>query len=88
MNADPNQAFNANSLESMALKSNKDFQAAYAKAGGNNATFVFPPAGNHAWPYWGAAVARPETRPDRDPQRLRSDQGRYTPNREITARCG
>jgi len=53
MNADPNQAFNANSLESMALKSNKDFQAAYAKAGGSNATFVFPPAGNHAWPYWG-----------------------------------
>jgi diacylglycerol O-acyltransferase / trehalose O-mycolyltransferase len=50
--ADPNQAFNANSLEGMAIKSNKDFQAAYAKAGGNNATFVFPPAGNHAWPYW------------------------------------
>ena len=51
--ADPNQAFNANSLEGMAIKSNKDFQEAYAKAGGNNATFVFPPAGNHAWPYWG-----------------------------------
>jgi diacylglycerol O-acyltransferase/trehalose O-mycolyltransferase len=52
VNADPNQAFNANSLESMALKSNKDFQQAYAEAGGSNATFVFPPAGNHAWPYW------------------------------------
>ena len=26
VNADPNQAFNANSLESMAIKSNKDFQ--------------------------------------------------------------
>jgi diacylglycerol O-acyltransferase / trehalose O-mycolyltransferase len=51
--ADPNQAFNADSLEGMAIKSNKDFQEAYAKAGGNNATFVFPPAGNHAWPYWG-----------------------------------
>jgi diacylglycerol O-acyltransferase/trehalose O-mycolyltransferase len=51
--ADPNQAFNANSLEGMAIKSNKDFQEAYTKAGGTNATFVFPPAGNHAWPYWG-----------------------------------
>jgi diacylglycerol O-acyltransferase / trehalose O-mycolyltransferase len=51
--ADPNQAFNADSLESMAIKSNKDFQEAYAKAGGNNATFVFPTSGNHAWPYWG-----------------------------------
>jgi diacylglycerol O-acyltransferase/trehalose O-mycolyltransferase len=36
----------------MAIKSNKDFQEAYAKAGGNNATFVFPSSGNHAWPYW------------------------------------
>jgi diacylglycerol O-acyltransferase/trehalose O-mycolyltransferase len=52
-NPDPNQQFNADSLEGMAFKSNKDFQEAYAKAGGNNATFVFPPAGNHAWPYWG-----------------------------------
>jgi diacylglycerol O-acyltransferase/trehalose O-mycolyltransferase len=49
---DPNQQFNADSLEGMAIKSNKDFQEAYAKAGGNNATFVFPPSGNHAWPYW------------------------------------
>jgi diacylglycerol O-acyltransferase / trehalose O-mycolyltransferase len=54
--ADPNQAFNANSLESMALKSNKDFQVAYAEAGGSNATFQFPSAGNHAWPYWGAQL--------------------------------
>jgi diacylglycerol O-acyltransferase/trehalose O-mycolyltransferase len=51
--ADPNQAFNADSLESMAIKSNKDFQEAYAKAGGTNATFVLPASGNHAWPYWG-----------------------------------
>jgi diacylglycerol O-acyltransferase / trehalose O-mycolyltransferase len=51
--ADPNQKFNADSLEGMAIKSNKDFQEAYAKAGGTNATFVFPPSGNHAWPYWG-----------------------------------
>jgi diacylglycerol O-acyltransferase/trehalose O-mycolyltransferase len=51
-NPDPNQQFSADSLEGMAIKSNKDFQEAYAKAGGTNATFVFPPAGNHAWPYW------------------------------------
>jgi diacylglycerol O-acyltransferase / trehalose O-mycolyltransferase len=56
VNADPNQAFNANSLESMAFKSNKDFQTAYTQAGGNNATFQFPSAGNHAWPYWGAQL--------------------------------
>ena len=54
--ADPNQAFNADSLEGMAIKSNKDFQAAYLKAGGSNATFQFPAAGNHAWPYWGAQL--------------------------------
>ncbi|ODQ91730.1 alpha/beta hydrolase [Mycolicibacterium holsaticum] len=53
VNADPNQVFTAHSLETMALKSNKDFQAAYAAAGGTNATFQFPPAGNHAWAYWG-----------------------------------
>jgi diacylglycerol O-acyltransferase/trehalose O-mycolyltransferase len=35
---------------------NKDFQTAYTMAGGNNATFQFPPAGNHAWPYWGAQL--------------------------------
>jgi diacylglycerol O-acyltransferase / trehalose O-mycolyltransferase / mycolyltransferase Ag85 len=57
VDTDPNQAFNANSLESMAIKSNKDFQEAYAKAGGSNATFVFPPSGNHAWPYWGQQLS-------------------------------
>jgi diacylglycerol O-acyltransferase / trehalose O-mycolyltransferase len=55
--ADPNQAFNANSLESMAIKSNKDFQDAYAKAGGGNATFVFPSSGSHAWQYWGQQLS-------------------------------
>jgi diacylglycerol O-acyltransferase/trehalose O-mycolyltransferase len=60
VNADPNEAFNANSLESMALKSNLDFRSAYEKAGGDSdasqATFEFPPAGNHAWPYWAAQL--------------------------------
>lgn len=53
---DPNVAMSASSLEGMALKSNKDFQDAYAKAGGRNATFQFPSAGSHAWPYWGAQL--------------------------------
>ena len=54
--ADPSQALNADGLEGVAVKSNKDFQAAYIKAGGSNATFQFPPAGNHAWPYWAAQL--------------------------------
>jgi diacylglycerol O-acyltransferase/trehalose O-mycolyltransferase len=53
---DPGQAFNASSLEVLAVKSNKDFQAAYTKAGGSNATFQFPATGNHAWPYWAAQL--------------------------------
>jgi diacylglycerol O-acyltransferase / trehalose O-mycolyltransferase / mycolyltransferase Ag85 len=52
-NVDPGQSFNANSLESLAINSNKRFQEKYAKAGGSNATFVFPPEGNHSWAYWG-----------------------------------
>ncbi len=54
--ADPGLALSANSLESMAIKSNKDFQSAYVAAGGANATFNFPPSGNHSWPYWGAQL--------------------------------
>jgi diacylglycerol O-acyltransferase/trehalose O-mycolyltransferase len=54
--ADPANALSADSLEALALRSNKAFQAAYAKAGGSNATFEFPAAGNHAWPYWGAQL--------------------------------
>jgi diacylglycerol O-acyltransferase / trehalose O-mycolyltransferase len=55
--ADPAQALSADSLEALALRSNKAFQTAYSKAGGSNATFEFPAAGNHAWPYWGAQLA-------------------------------
>ena len=54
--ADPSQALNADGLEAIAVKSTKDFQAAYIKAGGSNATFQFPAAGNHAWPYWAAQL--------------------------------
>lgn len=39
----------ADSVESMAVKNDKDFQTAYLTAGGNNATFEFPYQGNHAW---------------------------------------
>ena len=55
--ADPNQALSATGLESMAIASNRAFQAAYVAAGGANATFDFPPSGNHSWPYWGAQLA-------------------------------
>jgi diacylglycerol O-acyltransferase / trehalose O-mycolyltransferase len=52
-NVDPGQSFNASSLESLAINGNKRFQDRYAKAGGTNATFVFPAEGNHSWAYWG-----------------------------------
>lgn len=55
-NVDPGQSFNANSLESLAIGSNKRFQEKYVSAGGTNATFQFPPAGNHSWAYWGAQL--------------------------------
>lgn len=54
---DPNEVLNANGLEGLAVKGNKDFQAAYVKTGGNNATFQFPAAGNHAWAYWGSQLS-------------------------------
>ena len=53
---DPGQSFNANSLESLAIGSNKRFQEKYTKAGGSNATFVFPSEGNHSWAYWAAQL--------------------------------
>ncbi|GAA2570719.1 esterase family protein [Mycolicibacterium diernhoferi] len=55
-NADPGQKFNADSLEGLAIGSNKKFQERYTAAGGRNATFDFPPAGNHSWAYWGAQL--------------------------------
>jgi diacylglycerol O-acyltransferase/trehalose O-mycolyltransferase len=55
-NADPGQSVNANSLESLAIGSNKRFQEKYTQAGGSNATFNFPPAGNHSWAYWAAQL--------------------------------
>jgi diacylglycerol O-acyltransferase/trehalose O-mycolyltransferase len=55
-NADPSQSFNADSLEGLAIGSNKRFQEKYAQVGGHNATFNFPPAGNHSWAFWGAQL--------------------------------
>ncbi len=55
-NADPGQKFNADSLEGLAIGSNKKFQERYTAAGGHNATFEFPAAGNHSWNYWGAQL--------------------------------
>ncbi len=54
--ADPGQALNATSLEALAYGSNKRFQDAYLAAGGHNATFRFPAAGNHSWSYWGTQL--------------------------------
>ncbi|MCV7176819.1 alpha/beta hydrolase [Mycolicibacterium sphagni] len=44
-------------LESMAMATDKDFQAAYTAAGGANATFEFPQSGTHSWANWGAQLA-------------------------------
>lgn len=56
VNGDPAQKFNADSLEGLAIGSNKKFQERYTAAGGTNATFEFPAAGNHSWVYWGAQL--------------------------------
>jgi diacylglycerol O-acyltransferase / trehalose O-mycolyltransferase len=42
--------------ESLLRPSNIKFQDAYIAAGGNNATFNFPPYGVHSWEYWGAQL--------------------------------
>jgi diacylglycerol O-acyltransferase / trehalose O-mycolyltransferase len=54
--AEESLALSANSLESSAIKSNKDFQEAYLAVGGANATYQIPPVGNHACAYWGAQL--------------------------------
>jgi diacylglycerol O-acyltransferase / trehalose O-mycolyltransferase len=44
-------------LENILRDSNINFQRQYTAAGGNNATFNFPPDGTHSWGYWGAQLA-------------------------------
>lgn len=55
-NGAPGQALSASSLEALAIGSNLLFQERYTQAGGRNATFDFPVAGNHSWGYWGAQL--------------------------------
>jgi diacylglycerol O-acyltransferase/trehalose O-mycolyltransferase len=55
-NVDPGLSFSASSLESLAIGSNLRFQEKYVAAGGTNATFQFPPTGNHSWAYWGTQL--------------------------------
>jgi diacylglycerol O-acyltransferase/trehalose O-mycolyltransferase len=55
-NVDPGLSFSASSLESIAIGSNLRFQEKYVAAGGTNATFQFPPTGNHSWAYWGTQL--------------------------------
>jgi diacylglycerol O-acyltransferase / trehalose O-mycolyltransferase len=47
--------FPAQLLETITLDSNRNFQAQYLAAGGNNATFNFG-AGTHGWGYWGSQL--------------------------------
>jgi diacylglycerol O-acyltransferase/trehalose O-mycolyltransferase len=56
VNGDPGQALSATGLEALAIASNLRFQRVYTEAGGRNATFEFPPAGNHSWGYWGGQL--------------------------------
>jgi hypothetical protein len=60
--AHPRRSMTANNLESLAINGVKRFQERYAKAGGSNATFVFPPEGNHSWAYRGQQL--PSLEPD------------------------
>jgi diacylglycerol O-acyltransferase / trehalose O-mycolyltransferase len=43
-------------LEGLTKDSNVAFQNAYTSAGGENATFNFPPNGTHSWGYWNAQL--------------------------------
>ena len=57
--ADPSQAFNANSLESLAIKSNKDFQAAYVQGRWQQRDLRLPAVGQPLVAVLGRAVDRP-----------------------------
>ncbi len=43
-------------LEGLTIRTNKEFQANYAAAGGSNGVFNFPPNGTHSWGYWGGQL--------------------------------
>jgi diacylglycerol O-acyltransferase / trehalose O-mycolyltransferase len=48
--------FPAQFLENLTRASNIAFQDRYLAAGGQNASFNFPPSGTHSWGYWGAQL--------------------------------
>lgn len=52
-NAETGASLDAGGLESLAMNGNQRFRERYVAAGGSNATFQFPPAGNHSWVDWG-----------------------------------
>jgi diacylglycerol O-acyltransferase/trehalose O-mycolyltransferase len=43
-------------LEGLTIRTNKQFEADYAAAGGRNGVFNFPPNGTHSWGYWGGQL--------------------------------
>src|SRR6201991_1108669 len=43
-------------LEGLTIRTNREFQAAYTRAGGSNGVFNFPPNGTHSWGYWGGQL--------------------------------
>ena len=42
--------------EGLTINTNKEFEARYERAGGNNGVFNFPPNGTHSWGYWGGQL--------------------------------
>ncbi len=51
-----NAAIPAQFLEGLTIRTAKEFQAAYTRAGGSNGVFNFPPNGTHSWGYWGGQL--------------------------------
>ena len=69
-NADPTQALNATSLESLAIGSNKRFQAEISGGRRRQCDLRLPVLGQPFLGLLGRTVAGLEARPDRDPRRL------------------
>ncbi|SNW18490.1 putative esterase [Mycolicibacterium thermoresistibile] len=43
-------------LEGLTVRTSREFQRAYQRAGGTNAVFNFPASGTHSWGYWGGQL--------------------------------
>ena len=87
-NVDPGQSFNANSLESLAIGSNKRFQERYASGGWQQRHLPVPIRREPFVGVLGRAIAGPQARPDRHSQRLSGEQVRQLLERGIAHRCG